>query len=160
MEEENIDDLIDGFRKAGEIFKSKMRKHLMDKTAEERFNVLRNDFSLENLNLVCEWAIPEEDYEICDAVQKVIANNENQFELKFAFDNSNENSALVVKFKKDDEFNYYHVDYKLNDGTDDSILNLVKIDGEWTSNYDTNDERLYKPIGMAIDHFENGTPNN
>ena len=44
-----------------EDFKSQFRTLLMDKTEEERFKILREDFSMEGLKMIEAWAIEVED---------------------------------------------------------------------------------------------------
>jgi hypothetical protein len=56
------------------VVKSKLRLFLKGKSKEEIKDVLR-ELDESSLNLLCEMSLPEEDYEICAAVQEVLAEN-------------------------------------------------------------------------------------
>ncbi len=149
---EEYDDTLKNFDKAVEIGKKKIREFLMTKSKEDRFKVLRENFSQKEIELMCEWAIPEEEYEICSSVEEVKANNISQFKIRFVFEEENNNKALIVKFKGTGDRTYYHADYLLHDNERGTMLNLHKNDeGIWTSEWSSNDDRLFIPIGNAID---------
>jgi hypothetical protein len=54
------------------VVKSKLRLFLKNKSKDEIKEVLR-ELDEPSLNLLCEMSLPEEDYEICQAVQEVLA---------------------------------------------------------------------------------------
>ena len=53
------------------VVKSKLRIFLKDKSHEEIKEVLR-ELDIPSLHVLCEMSLPEEDYEICHAVQEVL----------------------------------------------------------------------------------------
>lgn len=144
---------------AAEAAKVKMRAMLMDKTVEERFTLLRENFSLLLLDKICEWAIPEEDYEICSSVQQVKADNLHTFQVNFTYEGLQNNQATIIKFKGADGILYYHADYMLHDQFEGAILNLYNQLGVWTSNWPANEPTLFVPIGEAIEYFEKAENN-
>src|ERR1035437_2691166 len=152
---EDNDDIIRKFEKSVEIGKINMRKFLMNKSKEDRFQALREDFSLKGIETLCEWALPEEDYEICASVEAVKANNINTFKLRFSFEGETSNKALVVKFIGADSRIFYHADYLLHDSDEGALVMLHKNnEGIWTSEWESNDRRLFTPIGEAIEATE------
>jgi hypothetical protein len=145
---EDNDDIV-------EIGKIKMRKWLMDMTKEDRFKVLREDMSLKGIETLCEWALPEEDYEICASVEAVKANNIDTFKLRFSFEGETSNKALIVKFIGADSRIYYHADYLLHDSDEGALVMLHKNnEGIWTSEWASSEPRLFTPIGVAIEARE------
>jgi hypothetical protein len=54
------------------VVKSKLRLFLKGKSTEEIKEILR-ELDEPSLNMLCEMSLPEEDYEICQAVQEVLA---------------------------------------------------------------------------------------
>ena len=139
---------------AADEAKAKMRKFLMSKNIVERYKLLRENFSLILLKKICEWAIPEEDYEICSSVQQVMANNLATFDIQFVYEGLETNKAGVVIFKGEDGIFYYHADYVLHDQFEGAILNLYNNIGIWTSDWPANEPTLFKPIGEAIEDYE------
>ena len=59
------------------VVKSKLRLFLKGKDKEEIKEVLR-ELDRASLDLLCEMSLPEEDYEICAAVQEVLAEKKQQ----------------------------------------------------------------------------------
>jgi hypothetical protein len=57
------------------VVKSKLRIFLKDKNHEEIKDVLR-ELDAPSLNVLCEMSLPDEDYEICHAVQEVLKEKE------------------------------------------------------------------------------------
>ena len=53
------------------VVKSKLRLFLKGKSKEEVKEILR-ELDAPSLNLLCEMSLPEEDYEICQAVKEVL----------------------------------------------------------------------------------------
>jgi hypothetical protein len=53
------------------VVKSKLRLFLKGKSKEEIKEVLR-ELDEPSLHMLCEMSLPEEDYEICQAVQEVL----------------------------------------------------------------------------------------
>ena len=153
-EEQEAPETPDKLEEAAEEAKAKMRKFLMGKTAADRFKLLRENFSLILLNKICEWAIPEEDYEICSSVQQVMADNLATFEVNFMYEGLETNKASIIKFKGDDGVFYYHADYILHDEFEGAILNLYNSIGIWTSDWPANEPTLFQPIGEAIEKYE------
>lgn len=136
--------------------KANIRAQLMRKTREERFRVLREDYSLERLNTISRWALPEEDYEICQSVNEVKANNEKHFEVDFSYTSNLTDRAVIVKFRKPDGIYYYHADCVLQNGIDETVFNLFKnSEGVWLSQGKNNNAYLLAAVGKAIDCYEN-----
>lgn len=153
--EDDLDETLKKYEGSMEIVKKKMRKKLMNMTKQDRFRVLREDLSLKGIKAMCEWALPEEDFEICASVAEIVANNIDTFKLRFSFQGDNNNKALLVKFKGTDGRTYYHADYLLHDNDNGAVVMLHKNDSElWTSEWVSNDPNLFIPIGEAIDIWE------
>lgn len=53
------------------VVKSKLRLFLKNKSKEQVKEILR-ELDEPSLNMLCEMSLPEEDYEICQAVKEVI----------------------------------------------------------------------------------------
>ena len=159
MEDEQLEQEAPGkLEEAAEEAKAKMRNFLMDKNTAERFKLLRENFSLILLYKICEWAIPEEDYEICSSVQQVMADNLATFEVNFLYEGLESNKASIVKFKGEDGTIYYHADYVLHDDFEAAILNLYQNIGIWISDWPANEPTLFQPIGDAIEKYEKLKP--
>jgi hypothetical protein len=134
--------------------KAKMRAFLMSKSKEDRFRIMREELSPKAIEEICQWAIPEEDYEICTTLQEVSADNIDTFSIEFSLEGTDSNRASMVKFLKDGIY-YYHGDIHLEDDDEYSIISLYKRpDGTWNSEWMANDTRFYQPLGEAIDHYE------
>jgi hypothetical protein len=104
---------------------------------------------------LCEWALPEEDYEICQTLKEIKANNIDTFKIRFIFEGENNNKASVVKFVDKDGQIYPHADYLLHDDVENSIIRLHKdSEGLWASAWKSNESKLFDPIGEAIDARE------
>jgi hypothetical protein len=56
------------------VVKSKLRMFLKGKSKDEIKEVLR-ELDEPSLNMLCEMSLPDEDYEICQAVQEVLNEN-------------------------------------------------------------------------------------
>lgn len=153
---EEHDDALERFEEAVEISKKKLRVFLLSKSKEERFRLLRETFSLKGIESMCEWALPDEDYEICASVEEVKSNNIEEFKVRFSFQGEDNNKALIVKFIGADNNIYYHADYILDDDDDGSITMLNKNEaGLWISEtVSTYDADKVIPIGEAIDAWE------
>ncbi len=152
---EESDDTLEKFKEAIEFSKEKMRKHLMDMTKEDRFNVLRENYSFKSCEEISKWALPEEDYEICASVKDVLANNIDIFKISFSFEGKLNNTALIVKFKRKDDRIYYHADYILNNGEEGTVVMLYKDEQDiWNSEWVSSNPIMFKPIGEAIELFE------
>lgn len=57
------------------VVKSKLRLFLKGKSKEEVKEILR-ELDKPSLDLLCEMSLPEEDYEICQAVKEVLEEKE------------------------------------------------------------------------------------
>jgi hypothetical protein len=135
--------------------KADMRKLLMTMSKEERFRAMRQDLSQNGIETLCEWALPEEEYEICATVEEVKANNIGEFKIRFLFEGETNNKASVAKFVDKDGQTYYHADCLLHDDFETAIVMLHKnAEGQWTSDWKGNDSSLFIPIGEAIDERE------
>jgi hypothetical protein len=149
------DETLNRFEKAVEASKAKFRRFLMEKNKEERFRIMREDFSMNVLETLCEWALPDEDYEICATVEQVKANNTADFKVRFEFEDEMNNKAHVVRFEGADGTTYYHADYILHDEDDGWLVMLHRQeDGSWYSEWRSSDARLFQPIGEAIERWE------
>lgn len=75
MKQENdlnlLKEIIRQLAELDRVVKSKLRLFLKGKTKEEIKDVLR-ELDTASLNMLCEMSLPEEDYEICAAVQEVL----------------------------------------------------------------------------------------
>lgn len=135
--------------------KAGLRGKLMAMSKEERFRVLREDLSLKGIEALCEWALSEEDYEICASVKDVKASNISTFKLRFSLNGNSSNKALVTKFKWTNGKIHYHADYLLDDSEEGALVMLYKNDeGVWTSEWASNNRNMFLPIGEAIDTWE------
>lgn len=54
------------------VVKSKLRMFLRGKSKEQMKDILR-ELDRPSLHVICEMSLPDEDYEICQAVQEVLA---------------------------------------------------------------------------------------
>jgi hypothetical protein len=80
MDKDNKDlillkEIIRQLAELDKVVKSKLRLFLKGKDKEEIKEVLR-ELDSSSLHLLCEMSLPEEDYEICAAVQEVLAEKE------------------------------------------------------------------------------------
>jgi hypothetical protein len=149
--ENNESNIFNKLKNALEVGKAKMRKHLMGMSKEDRFRSMRQDLSQKGIETLCEWALPEEDYEICATVEEIKANNIDTFKIRFSLDGESNNKALIVKFLNPDGRIYYHADYILHNDIEGSLVMLhLNGNGEWTSEWKSNDPKLFFPIGEAI----------
>jgi hypothetical protein len=69
-----LKDIIKQLSELDKIVKSKLRIFLKGKSKEEIKNVLR-ELDRASLHVLCEMSLPEEDYEICQAVKEVLEEN-------------------------------------------------------------------------------------
>ena len=154
--QKEFDELSKKYNESVESLKKRIREKLMSMSKEERFRCLREDMSLKGIESMCEWALPDEDYEICASVEEVKANNIDKFKIRFTYQNEVNNKASVVKFIGTDKKTYYHADFLLNDNEEGSVIMLHKNNqGIWTSESKSNDTNMFIPIGRAIDNRDN-----
>lgn len=67
-----LKEIIRQLAELDKVVKSKLRLFLKGKDKDEIKEVLR-ELDKPSLDLLCEMSLPEEDYEICQAVQEVLA---------------------------------------------------------------------------------------
>src|SRR5262245_47505388 len=70
-----LKDIIRQLADLDKVVKAKLRLFLKGKDKEEIKDVLR-ELDNPSLHLLCEMSLPDEDYEICAAVQEVLAEKE------------------------------------------------------------------------------------
>jgi hypothetical protein len=70
-------DIIKQLAEIDKIVKSKLRLFLKGKSKPEIKEVLR-ELDKPSLQLLCEMSLPEEDYEICQAVKEVLEEKHSQ----------------------------------------------------------------------------------
>jgi len=67
----HLKEIIRELTDLNKVVKTKLRVFLKGKDKEQVKDILR-EFDKPSLNLLCELSLPEEDYEICQAVQEVL----------------------------------------------------------------------------------------
>lgn len=149
---EDFREPLEKLESAMESFKERVRNKLMGLSKEDRFRIMRQDLSMASLELLCEWALPDEDYEICATMMDVKSNNEAEFFCRFTFVEPNDGKAKIVRFTDaEDGKVYYHADFVVND-VEGSVVMLHKgEDGIWSSEWKSNDPVYFDPIGTAIE---------
>ena len=70
-----LKEIIRELAELDKVVKSKLRIFLKGKDKEQIKDILR-ELDKGSLNLLCEMSLPEEDYEICQAVQEVLHEKE------------------------------------------------------------------------------------
>lgn len=153
--QEEFDESMRRLDEAMESYNARVRKKMMDMSKEDRYRVMRQDLSMDGLETLCAWALPEEDYEICATMMEVKANNEAEFSCRFTFEEENDSKAKIVRFTDADGTRYYHADFLLHDETEGAVVMLHKrADGTWHSEWKVNDPIYFEPLGEAIDAWE------
>ena len=105
------------------IAEDKMSEFLTGKSKEERFQILRHDLGAKTLAWTFKTAFNREDYEICASIKEVQEDNLESFEVNFSKEPAEEYKAAVVHFREN-EIDYFHVDYH-SDGEDDQTLVML-----------------------------------
>lgn len=72
-----LKEIIRQLAELDKVVKTKLRLFLKGKQKEEIKEVLR-ELDKPSLDLLCEMSLPDEDYEICQAVQEVLAEKKEQ----------------------------------------------------------------------------------
>jgi hypothetical protein len=67
-----LKDIIRQLSELDRIVKNKLRQFLKGKDKEDMKTILR-ELDKSSLHVLCEMSLPDEDYEICQAVQEVLA---------------------------------------------------------------------------------------
>lgn len=70
-----LKDIIRQLSELDMMVKNKLRQFLNGKHKEEMKTILR-ELDKSSLHVLCEMSLPDEDYEICQAVQEVLAEHE------------------------------------------------------------------------------------
>lgn len=150
--QEEHDEVLQRLDEAMQSFNARWRKKLMDMSKEERFRVMRQDLSLDGIESLCEWALPEEDYEICATMVEVKKNNEAEYFCRFTFEKEKDGKAKIVRFTDKDGITYYHADFLINEETEGSVVMLHKgEDGQWNSEWQSSNPIYFEPLGAAIE---------
>ena len=55
-----------------EALKQKMKELLKGRTKAQMKRILQEEFEIEDLEHICVWCLPTEDYKICEAVREVV----------------------------------------------------------------------------------------
>ena len=69
--------IIQQLAELDKVVKSKLRLFLKGKDKNEIKEILR-ELDEPSLNMLCEMSLPDEDYEICQAVQEVLLENKSR----------------------------------------------------------------------------------
>jgi hypothetical protein len=69
-----LKEIIKQLAELDKIVKSKLRLFLKGKSKAEMKEILR-ELDATSLRLICEMSLPEEDYEICQAVHEILEEN-------------------------------------------------------------------------------------
>jgi hypothetical protein len=76
-----LKEIIRELRELDKVVKTKLRVFLKGKDKEEVKDILR-ELDNASLHLLCEMSLPEEDYEICQAVKEVLDEKEGKTSTK------------------------------------------------------------------------------